>query len=178
MIFFVEKSHVYNILLFRKYTMNSMTEIEENMWELFFAPDLTYRELKFSKKRGCVKIKYFIFWTLNFLSNKIALKWKNLGTTTIVYRMYLGNLKFCWEINVIKFISPHSTRGWAIKFPILFGSNALKWVIGTIIFSNSKIHTYNRVQKKMEELIHNSTHNRKLVLSSSLAVSIKYRVGQ
>ena len=27
--------------LFGKYAMNGMTEIEENMWELFFAPDLS-----------------------------------------------------------------------------------------------------------------------------------------
>ena len=38
--FWNSQSLFYNILLFRKYAMNDMTEIEENMWKLFFVPDL------------------------------------------------------------------------------------------------------------------------------------------
>ena len=38
--FWNSQSLIYNILLFGKYAMNGVTEIEENMWELFFTPDL------------------------------------------------------------------------------------------------------------------------------------------
>ena len=34
--FWNSQSHIYNILLFGKYAMNYMTEIEEDTWELFF----------------------------------------------------------------------------------------------------------------------------------------------
>ena len=57
------------------------------------------------------------------------------------------NFKLCWEINLVYKIYK-STCGWATKFSILFGSNALKGVIESIIFSNSKIHSHRWAKQK------------------------------